>query len=163
MFCRNCGSKIEDGAQFCAVYGASVVPDDQAQTGGANPCPLMLQHLSGRSKSTWRPRLLRPAPNVPRSRSSSLPSWWLCSPWVAEPVITLASMRRSRHAKLPSKRPSPQSTPCGLRSRPRVGHIGWREQAAAAHHRQGGARQEGRRRSLCRQHGSGRRAPSRQL
>lgn len=40
MFCRNCGSKIEDGAQFCAVYGASVVPDDQAQTGGANPLPV---------------------------------------------------------------------------------------------------------------------------
>ena len=38
MFCRNCGSKIEDGAQFCAVCGASVVPDDQAQT-GANPSP----------------------------------------------------------------------------------------------------------------------------
>lgn len=37
MFCRNCGSKIEDGAQFCAVCGASVAPDDQAQTGGANP------------------------------------------------------------------------------------------------------------------------------
>lgn len=40
MFCRNCGSKIEDGAQFCAVCGASVVPDDQAQTGGANPSPV---------------------------------------------------------------------------------------------------------------------------
>lgn len=38
MFCRNCGSKIEDGAQFCAVCGASVAPDDQAQT-GANPSP----------------------------------------------------------------------------------------------------------------------------
>lgn len=37
MFCRKCGSKIEDGAQFCAVCGASVAPDDQAQTGGANP------------------------------------------------------------------------------------------------------------------------------
>lgn len=36
MFCRNCGSKIVDGAQFCAVCGASVAPDDQAQT-GANP------------------------------------------------------------------------------------------------------------------------------
>ena len=40
MFCRNCGSKIEDGAQFCAVCGASVAPDDQAQTGGANPSPV---------------------------------------------------------------------------------------------------------------------------
>lgn len=40
MFCRNCGSKIEDGAQFCAVCGASVVPDDQAQAGGANPSPV---------------------------------------------------------------------------------------------------------------------------
>lgn len=40
MFCRNCGSKIEDGAQFCAVCGASVVPDDQVQTGGANPSPV---------------------------------------------------------------------------------------------------------------------------
>lgn len=40
MFCRKCGSKIEDGAQFCAVCGASVVPDDQAQTGGANPSPV---------------------------------------------------------------------------------------------------------------------------
>lgn len=40
MFCRNCGSKIEDGAQFCAVCGASVVPDDQAQTGGANLSPV---------------------------------------------------------------------------------------------------------------------------
>lgn len=40
MFCRNCGSKIEDGAQFCAVCGASVVPDDQTQTGGANPSPV---------------------------------------------------------------------------------------------------------------------------
>lgn len=40
MFCRNCGSKIVDGAQFCAVCGASVVPDDQAQTGGANPSPV---------------------------------------------------------------------------------------------------------------------------
>lgn len=40
MFCRNCGSKIEDGAQFCAVCGASVVPDDQAQTGGAKPSPV---------------------------------------------------------------------------------------------------------------------------
>lgn len=40
MFCRNCGSKIEDGAQFCVVCGASVVPDDQAQTGGANPSPV---------------------------------------------------------------------------------------------------------------------------
>ena len=40
MFCRNCGSKIEDGAQFCAVCGASVSPDDQAQTGGANPSPV---------------------------------------------------------------------------------------------------------------------------
>lgn len=38
MFCRNCGSKIEDGAQFCAVCGASVAPDDQTQT-GANPSP----------------------------------------------------------------------------------------------------------------------------
>lgn len=83
--------------------------------------PLMPQHLPGRSKSTWRLRLPRPAPSVPRSRSSSLPSWWRCSPWVAEPVITLVSMRRSRRARLPSKRPSPQSTPCGLRSRPRGG------------------------------------------
>lgn len=40
MFCRKCGSKIEAGAQFCAVCGASVVPDDQAQTGGANPSPV---------------------------------------------------------------------------------------------------------------------------
>lgn len=40
MFCRNCGSKIEDGAQFCAVCGASVVPDGQAQTGGANSSPI---------------------------------------------------------------------------------------------------------------------------
>lgn len=40
MFCRKCGSKIEDGAQFCAVCGASVSPDDQAQTGGANPSPV---------------------------------------------------------------------------------------------------------------------------
>lgn len=40
MFCRNCGSKIEDGAQFCAVCGASVAPDDQAQTGGTNPSPV---------------------------------------------------------------------------------------------------------------------------
>lgn len=40
MFCRNCGSKIEDGAQFCAVCGASVAPNDQAQTGGANPSPV---------------------------------------------------------------------------------------------------------------------------
>lgn len=40
MFCRNCGSKIDDGAQFCAVCGASVVPDDQTQMGGANPSPV---------------------------------------------------------------------------------------------------------------------------
>ena len=40
MFCRNCGSKIEDGAQFCAVCGASVAPDDQAQTEGASPSPV---------------------------------------------------------------------------------------------------------------------------
>lgn len=40
MFCRKCGSIIEAGAQFCAVCGASVVPDDQAQTGGANPSPV---------------------------------------------------------------------------------------------------------------------------
>lgn len=40
MFCRNCGSKIEDGAQFCAVCGASVAPDDQAQTGGVNSSPV---------------------------------------------------------------------------------------------------------------------------
>ena len=40
MLCRKCGSKIEAGAQFCAVCGASVVPDDQAQTGGANPSPV---------------------------------------------------------------------------------------------------------------------------
>lgn len=40
MFCRNCGSKIEDGAQFCAVCGTSVAPDDQAQMGGANPSPV---------------------------------------------------------------------------------------------------------------------------
>lgn len=40
MFCRNCGSKIEDGAQFCAVCGASVAPDDQSQMGGANPSPV---------------------------------------------------------------------------------------------------------------------------
>lgn len=47
----------------------------------------MPQHLPGRSKSTWRLRLPRPAPSVPRSLSSSLPSWWRCSPWAAEPVI----------------------------------------------------------------------------
>lgn len=40
MFCRNCGSKIEDGAQFCAVCGVSVAPDDQTQMGGANPSPV---------------------------------------------------------------------------------------------------------------------------
>lgn len=40
MFCRNCGSKIEDGAQFCAVCGASVAPDDQTQTGGASSSPV---------------------------------------------------------------------------------------------------------------------------
>lgn len=40
MFCRNCGSKIDDGAQFCAVCGSSVVPDDQTQMGGANPSPV---------------------------------------------------------------------------------------------------------------------------
>lgn len=40
MFCRNCGSKIDDGAQFCAVCGASVVPYDQTQMGGANPSPV---------------------------------------------------------------------------------------------------------------------------
>lgn len=40
MFCRNCGSKIDDGTQFCAVCGASVVPDDQTQMGGANPSPV---------------------------------------------------------------------------------------------------------------------------
>lgn len=40
MFCRKCGSKIEDGAQFCAVCGASVAQDGQAQTGGANPSPV---------------------------------------------------------------------------------------------------------------------------
>lgn len=40
MFCRNCGSKIEDGAQFCAVCGASVLPENQTQTGGANPSPV---------------------------------------------------------------------------------------------------------------------------
>ena len=40
MFCRNCGSKIEDGAQFCAVCGTSVAPDAQAQMGGANPSPV---------------------------------------------------------------------------------------------------------------------------
>ena len=88
---------------------------------GRTPRPLMPQHLPGRSKSTWRLRRSRPAPSVPRSRSSSLPSWWRCSPWVAEPVITLVSMHPSRRARRPSKRPSPQSTPCGLRSRPRGG------------------------------------------
>lgn len=47
MFCRKCGSKIEDGAQFCAVCGASVVPDDQAQTGGANPSPVDVAASTG--------------------------------------------------------------------------------------------------------------------
>ena len=40
MFCRNCGSKIEDGAQFCAVCGASVLPENQTQTGGASSSPI---------------------------------------------------------------------------------------------------------------------------
>lgn len=47
MFCRNCGSKIEDGAQFCAVCGASVAPDDQAQTGGASPSPIDVAVCTG--------------------------------------------------------------------------------------------------------------------
>lgn len=40
MFCRNCGSKIEDGAQFCAVCGASVLPENQTQTGGVSSSPI---------------------------------------------------------------------------------------------------------------------------
>ena len=40
MFCRKCGSKIEDGALFCAVCGTPVAPEDQAQTGGASPSPV---------------------------------------------------------------------------------------------------------------------------
>lgn len=40
MFCRNCGSKIEDGAQFCAVCGASVLPENQTQMGGASSSPI---------------------------------------------------------------------------------------------------------------------------
>lgn len=47
MFCRNCGSKIEDGAQFCAVCGASVLPENQTQTGGANPSPVDVAASTG--------------------------------------------------------------------------------------------------------------------
>lgn len=40
MFCRKCGSKIEDGALFCAVCGTPVAPEDQAQTGEASLSPV---------------------------------------------------------------------------------------------------------------------------
>lgn len=62
MFCRNCGSKIEDGAQFCAVCGASVVPDNQAQTGGANPSPVDAAAPTGSQQVDMAAEAVAPIP-----------------------------------------------------------------------------------------------------
>lgn len=42
MFCRNCGSKVEDGARFCPVCGESVVAEYEPSTesqGGFQSAP----------------------------------------------------------------------------------------------------------------------------
>ena len=62
MFCRNCGSKIEDGAQFCAVCGASVVPDNQAQTGGVNPSPVDAAAPTGSQQVDMAAEAVAPIP-----------------------------------------------------------------------------------------------------